>query len=103
MGVVERAAPAAPDSDDESDPPDSDATLSDTDNDDDGGGYKPDFAAALEDDGVDFDAAQHQREVALRYYEARATVGAQVYAEMTAEHGDRHEWDQPVRQLHAPY
>jgi hypothetical protein len=45
-------------------------------------------------------ANQHQCEVALRYCEARATIGEQVYAEMAAECGDRHEWDESVRLCH---
>ena len=47
-------------------------------------------------DGYDF--AQHQREIALAYYEKRATVGADALAAMrNHEHPEgEHEWDQPV-------
>ena len=43
-----------------------------------------------------YDFAQHQREIALEYYEKRATVGAEALAAMrNHEHGED-EWDQPV-------
>jgi hypothetical protein len=59
-----------------------------------------DFAATLEDDGVDSDTVQHQLKAALRYYEACTTISVQVYAETAAEHSDRHEWGKPVRPSH---
>ncbi|KAH9930741.1 uncharacterized protein B0H18DRAFT_134128 [Fomitopsis serialis] len=45
----------------------------------------------------DFDYAQHQREVALAYYEKRAAIGAEAYSAMRAHSHDEdaHEWDQP--------
>lgn len=47
----------------------------------------------------DFDYAQHQREVALAYYEKRATIGMEAYSAMRAHSHDEdaNEWDQPVR------
>ncbi|TBU35685.1 hypothetical protein BD311DRAFT_860185 [Dichomitus squalens] len=52
-------------------------------------------------DGYDF--AQHQREIALAYYEKRATVGADALAAMrNHEHPEgEHEWDQPDVPLEA--
>ena len=49
----------------------------------------------------DFDYAQHQREVALAYYEKRATIGMEAYSAMRAHTHDEdaNEWDQPVRRL----
>lgn len=45
-----------------------------------------------------YDFAQHQREIALAYYEKRATLGAEALAAMrNHEHGEEeNEWDQPV-------
>lgn len=49
----------------------------------------------------DFDYAQHQREVALAYYQKRATIGMEAYSAMRAHTHDEdaNEWDQPVRRL----
>ncbi|PCH37877.1 hypothetical protein WOLCODRAFT_22915 [Wolfiporia cocos MD-104 SS10] len=50
----------------------------------------------------DFDFAQHQREIALAYYEKRATIGAEVASAMRAHsHEGEHEWDQPEVPLEA--
>ncbi|KAH9857185.1 hypothetical protein C2E23DRAFT_865766 [Lenzites betulinus] len=50
-----------------------------------------------------YDYAQHQREIALAYYEKRATVGAEALAAMrNHEHGEEgNEWDQPDVPLEA--
>ena len=51
----------------------------------------------VEWDDESYDFAQHQREIALAYYEKRATVGAQTFAAMrNHDHGEENEWDQPV-------
>ncbi|KAI0723982.1 hypothetical protein C8T65DRAFT_628114 [Cerioporus squamosus] len=54
-----------------------------------------------DDDGYDF--ARHQREIALAYYEKRATVGAEALAAMrNHEHTEgENEWDQPMVPLEA--
>ncbi|KAI0082830.1 hypothetical protein K474DRAFT_1767595 [Panus rudis PR-1116 ss-1] len=46
-----------------------------------------------EEDDLDF--AQHQREIALAYYEKRATIGSQASSAMRAHTHDENEWDQP--------
>lgn len=52
----------------------------------------------LEDEEYDFDKAQHQREIALEYYEKRNRIGAQAAAALTSHSHDADEdpWDQPV-------
>jgi hypothetical protein len=52
----------------------------------------------VHEDEFDFDAAQHQREIALAYYDKRGTIGQEALQAMsTHTHDeDRHEWDQPV-------
>ncbi|RPD66389.1 hypothetical protein L227DRAFT_570274 [Lentinus tigrinus ALCF2SS1-6] len=54
-----------------------------------------------DDEGYDF--ARHQREIALAYYEKRATVGAEALAAMrNHEHTEgENEWDRPVVPLEA--
>jgi hypothetical protein len=47
-------------------------------------------------DDADFDTARHQREVALEYYEKRKTIGADVVSAMRAHTHGEGEWDQPV-------
>jgi hypothetical protein len=49
-------------------------------------------------DETDFDDAQHQREIALAYYEKRATVGQDTARAMAAHSHEpiENEWDQPV-------
>ncbi len=109
------SAPA--DSDDESDPgspvpADSDdgevihSDLSDSeeppapdhDDSEDSGSEQPGDDEPVEWDIEGYDFAQHQREIALAYYEKRATVGAEALAAMrNHEHGsEENEWDQPV-------
>lgn len=44
----------------------------------------------------DFDYAQHQREVALEYYNKRQSIGADATTAMRAHTHDEDEWDQPV-------
>ncbi|KAG6832059.1 hypothetical protein H0H92_005481 [Tricholoma furcatifolium] len=97
MTVVERipAAPPKPivdhepDSDDESEPeiPSEDHETEDAD------GMDSDL---LEEDeeGYDMDFAQHQREIALEYYEKRDKIGAAALAAMTAH---SHDGDGEVR------
>ncbi|KAI0636688.1 hypothetical protein C8Q77DRAFT_1050663 [Trametes polyzona] len=67
-----------------------------------------DFEPPQDDEPVEwdiegYDHAQHQREIALAYYEKRATVGAEALAAMrNHEHTEEeHEWDQPVVPLEA--
>jgi hypothetical protein len=47
-------------------------------------------------EGEDFDYAQHQREIALAYYEKRQSVAAQAASAMRAHTHGEDEWDQPV-------
>ena len=44
----------------------------------------------------DFDYAQHQREVALEYYNKRQAMGIEASSAMRAHTHDEDEWDQPV-------
>lgn len=44
----------------------------------------------------EFNFAQHQREIALAYYEKRATVGTEALSAMRAHSHDETGWDQPV-------
>ncbi|KAH9945858.1 uncharacterized protein BXZ73DRAFT_86112 [Epithele typhae] len=55
----------------------------------------------VEWDDESYDFAQHQREIALAYYEKRGTIGAEALAAMrNHEHTeDDHEWNQPVSGL----
>lgn len=46
--------------------------------------------------GEDFDFAQHQREIALQYYEKRRHIGAEASSAMRAHTHDENEWDQAV-------
>lgn len=47
--------------------------------------------------GEDFNFAQHQREIALEYYEKRQIIGAEAASAMRAHsHEGENEWDQPV-------
>lgn len=46
--------------------------------------------------GEDFDSAQHQREIALKYYEKRRDFGAETSRAMRAHTHEEDEWDQPV-------
>ena len=51
------------------------------------------------EDEIDFDTAQHQREIFLEYNRLRGTIGADVVKVMsshTHQEGED-EWDQPVR------
>lgn len=52
--------------------------------------------AAVEWGDEQFDYAQHQREVALAYYEKRATIGAVALSAMRAHSHTEDEWNQPV-------
>ncbi|KZT71272.1 hypothetical protein DAEQUDRAFT_644807, partial [Daedalea quercina L-15889] len=81
---------------DEHAPPSSDSDATDVEHMSDGG--EP---VSWQDD--DFDYAQHQREVALAYYEKRATIGMEAYSAMRAHSHDEdaHEWDQPEVPLDA--
>lgn len=134
MNVVERlpgkkGGPKSPppprqrDSDDESEP-DSAATadpdegdLDNTDHSDTDehptsspqGSDESDYGVPQDDEPVEWDVegydyAQHQREVALAYYEKRATIGADARAAMhNHEHPEgENEWDQPVSSQPAP-
>ena len=51
----------------------------------------------VDEDGLDFDTAMHQREIALEYYERRNALGSQLVPELLqeAEHEDD-DWDQEV-------
>ena len=52
------------------------------------------------DDGFDIDAMQHQREIALAYFEKRNAIGADAARVMSANSHDRggeDEWEQEVR------
>lgn len=134
MNVVERAAgkgrgpkspppPSQPDSDDESDPgsdvpadsddgeiirsdhSDSDPPPSNRDDDSDESDFDvPEDKEPVEWDDESYDFARHQREIALAYYEKRATVGADALAAMrNHEHSEgEHEWDQPVSLFSIP-
>ncbi|KAF7793154.1 hypothetical protein EIP86_004263 [Pleurotus ostreatoroseus] len=51
--------------------------------------------------GDDFDYAQHQREIALEYYEKRRAIGAETAGAMRAHTHDEDEWDQPEVPLEA--
>lgn len=55
----------------------------------------------LDDQEFDLDKAQHQREIALEYYEKRNRIGAQAAAALTSHTHDADEdpWDQPVRRF----
>ncbi|KAI8989717.1 hypothetical protein BD414DRAFT_438892 [Trametes punicea] len=57
----------------------------------------------VEWDIEDYDFAQHQREIALAYYEKRAAMGAEALAAMRnhEHHEGENEWDQPVVPLEA--
>ena len=106
MQVVERI-PGAPaktttsepaqviDSDDESNPDEEDEEdeLSDS-SDDEGYGHDDDDPVEWEEDDLDY--ARHQREVALAYYEKRASMVGEVTAAMKAHSHEEDEWDQPV-------
>ncbi|KAN0127990.1 hypothetical protein V8E53_014167 [Lactarius tabidus] len=121
--VVERfptrpiASPSPPpptaDSDDESNPP-SDEDDDDDDDDDElhsdrapspspepplsddtGGEDEPAEGHASDDDEFDIDAVQHQREIALAYFEKRNKIGADAARAMSAHsHEPNDEWDQ---------
>jgi hypothetical protein len=118
--VVERfptrpiASPSPPpptaDSDDESNPP-SDEDDDDDDelhsdrapspspepplSDDTGGEDEPAEGHASDDDEFDIDAVQHQREIALAYFEKRNKIGADAARAMSAHsHEPNDEWDQ---------
>lgn len=67
----------SPDSEDSDEEPPADEQLSDWNDD-------------------DFDYAQHQREVALEYYNKRQAIGADATSAMRAHNHDEDEWDQPV-------
>ncbi|RDX56501.1 hypothetical protein OH76DRAFT_1425989 [Lentinus brumalis] len=133
MNVVERVPgitrgpkspppPTQPDSDDESEPgspvpADSDEgeiiisdnydsedqlpSQSHDDSDESDYGVEDSEPVEWDDEGYDF--ARHQREIALAYYEKRATVGAEALAAMrNHEHTDaENEWDQPMVPLDA--
>lgn len=104
------------DSDDESDPgllspndhtdrndahSDSESTDTLADENDDSKGQEEAGDTALLEEEYDFDSAQHQREVALRYFEQRGTIGKDALEAMTShshEEGE-HEWDQPVSDI----
>jgi hypothetical protein len=113
--VVERfptrpiASPSPPpptaDSDDESNPhsPDSDSDEGDDDglhpepplSDDTGGEDEPAEGHASDDDEFDIDAVQHQREIALAYFEKRNQIGADAARALSAHsHEPNDEWDQ---------
>lgn len=70
----------------------------DHDESEDSGSEQPGDDEPAEWDIEGYDFAQHQREIALAYYEKRATVGAEALAAMrNHEHGEEeNEWDQPV-------
>ncbi|KAI0086183.1 hypothetical protein BDY19DRAFT_365463 [Irpex rosettiformis] len=51
--------------------------------------------------GDDFDYAQHQREVALEYYNKRQAMGIEASSAMRAHTHDENEWDQPDVPLEA--
>ncbi|KAJ3558498.1 hypothetical protein NM688_g892 [Phlebia brevispora] len=51
--------------------------------------------------GEDFDYAQHQREIALEYYEKRKAISTEVSAAMRAHTHDNDEWNQPDVPLEA--
>ncbi|KAL7283624.1 hypothetical protein ACG7TL_003059 [Trametes sanguinea] len=63
----------------------------------------PENDEPVEWDVEGYDFAQHQREIALAYYEKRATIGAEALAAMRNHDHDEgeHEWDQPVVPLEA--
>lgn len=103
------------DSDDESDPPSPDPSDSDPGegiSSDDGPlprpGHAPGDGSEDEDglvddrgseDGFDIDAMQHQREIALAYFEKRNVIGADAARAMSAHSHDRgveDEWEQEV-------
>ncbi|KAL1944725.1 hypothetical protein VTO73DRAFT_3155 [Trametes versicolor] len=75
----------------------------DHDESEDSGSEQPGDDEPAEWDIEGYDFAQHQREIALAYYEKRATVGAEALAAMrNHEHGEEeNEWDQPVVPLDA--
>ncbi|KAL4246067.1 hypothetical protein ABKN59_003251 [Abortiporus biennis] len=52
-------------------------------------------------DPEDFDYAQHQREIALAYYEKRGMISADVSSAMNAHTHEEDEWDQPEVPLDA--
>lgn len=122
LHVVERL-PSTPSSSrpkTQSPPPPTRATLSTAENDSDDESqpssptaYKPPLSDDDEDDlpeddvvadEFDFDAAQHQREIALQYYKMRGTIGADAARALSAhsheavgpDGGLADEWDQPV-------
>jgi hypothetical protein len=95
--------PPIADSDDESDPPSPD---SDEDDElhspspgpepplsDDTGEDEPAEGHASEDE-FDMDAVQHQREIALAYFEKRNKIGADAARALSAHSHDEDEWDQ---------
>ncbi|CDO73566.1 Glycosyltransferase Family 22 protein [Trametes cinnabarina] len=63
----------------------------------------PENDEPVEWDVEGYDFAQHQREIALAYYEKRATIGAEALAAVRNHEHDQgeHEWDQPMVPLEA--
>ena len=57
-------------------------------------------AFEFDEDETDLDAAQHQREIALAYYEKREKFAAQAATALSSHsHVDEDPWDQPVSLL----
>ncbi|KAF4615400.1 hypothetical protein D9613_002675 [Agrocybe pediades] len=82
-----RQSHEVPDSDDESDP-EKDSEVSETD--------VSDEEPVLETDEVDYDFAQHQREIALEYYKKRNIVGQEAAKAMMNHSHDLEEEDYEV-------
>ncbi|KAI1794634.1 hypothetical protein LXA43DRAFT_115380 [Ganoderma leucocontextum] len=119
MNVVERSpgrkgGPKSPpppkqkDSDDESEPDSADSDTEDIPTPSRDESDESDYGVPQDDEPVEWDVegydyAQHQREVALAYYEKRATIGADARAAMrNHEHPEgENEWDQPDVPLEA--
>ncbi|KAI0647345.1 hypothetical protein C8Q79DRAFT_621742 [Trametes meyenii] len=103
----EPSSPVPVDSDDgeiiQSDHSDSDLPQPTHDDSEESDAEPPEDTEPVEWDVEGYDFAQHQREIALAYYEKRATVGAEALAAMrNHEHTEEeHEWDQPVVPLDA--
>ncbi|CAL1705147.1 unnamed protein product [Somion occarium] len=106
-GVAKKAPTPEPesicDSDDESVPDDNTVYDSEDDQKESRGPADSDLSdedVEWEEDDLDF--ARHQREVALAYYEKRATMTSEVSAAMKAHsHDNDNEWDQPEVPLDA--
>ena len=86
-----------PDTDEDDEPgsaPANDAEFHSDESTEDGGDFE------FDEDEMDLDAAQHQREIALAYYEKREKFAAQAAAVFSSHsHVEEDPWDQPVSLL----